>query len=240
MKINYCLPIIKQTKEEVLDIIEKNKQEYDYIEIWLDYIADVDDMFVKQLVTELQGKLILLFRRQMLETIRMDVQKRKNIILLLENSDVMLDLDIKTQQKELDFVKEHTHNVKLITSYHNYEETPATEELNTITAEMESYKPAIYKISTMCQTENDAVTLLQTLLTLKQQEKKYIVLGMSTKGSVTRIFGTLWGNEMIFAPKEKNEISAPGQLTKGELENIFTSLRAERSNLVDSNDVTSK
>lgn len=228
MKINYCLPIIKQTKQEVLDVIQQNKQEYDYVEIWLDYIADADDMFVKQLVTELQGKLILLFRRQKLETIRMDVQKRKNIIILLENSNAMLDLDVHTQQEELDFVKENKLNINLITSYHNYEETPATEELNTITAKMESYKPTIYKIATMCQTENDAVTLLQTLLTLKQQEKKYIVLGMSEKGSVTRIFGTLWGNEMIFAPKEKNEISAPGQLTKGELENIFTSLRGTK------------
>ena len=49
---------------------------------------------------------------------------------------------------------------------------------------------------------------------------------MGEFGTITRIFGTLWGNEMIYAPKEKKNASAPGQLTKIQLETIFKELTA--------------
>ncbi|HSW97985.1 MAG TPA: type I 3-dehydroquinate dehydratase [Candidatus Saccharimonadales bacterium] len=226
MKINYCLPIIKNTKQEVLSMINNSESNYDYFEIWLDYMIDLDNEFVKKLLEDFQGKVILLFRRQNLEAIHMDLQKRKDIISALENTNSFLDLDISMQQEELDFIKENNINVKLITSYHNYDETPSSDTLQKTISEMDYYNPNIYKIATLCQTENDAVTLLQILLILKQQEKKYIVLGMGEKGSITRIFGTIWGNEMIFAPKEKYENSAPGQLTKEKLEKIFKILDA--------------
>ncbi len=208
----------------MLSMINNSESNYDYFEIWLDYIIDLDNDFVKTLIEDFQGKLVLLFRRQNLEAIHMDLQKRKDTISSLENTNSLLDLDISMQQEELEYIKENNLNVKLITSYHNYDETPGSDTLQKTISEMDYYNPHIYKIGTLCQTENDAVTLLQILLILKQQEKKYIVLGMGEKGNITRIFGTLWGNEMIFAPKEKTENSAPGQLTKSQLEDIFSVL----------------
>lgn len=223
MNIKYCLPIIKNTNKEVLDVMQMN-QEYEYFEIWLDYITDLDKEFVKQLVTDFAEKVVLLFRRQNLEAIHMDMQMRKDIISILENTSALLDLDIQIQKKELDFIKEKNMNIQLICSYHNYGATPDSDALQKTIAEMDYYTPNVYKIATLCQIEDDAVVLLQTLLRLKHEGKKYIVLGMGEQGSITRIFGTLWGNEMIFAPKEKTENSAPGQLTKSELETIFANL----------------
>ena len=112
----------------------------------------------------------------------------------------------------------------LLLSYHNYDSTPSDDELLKIITTMEKYHPMIYKIATLCQTEQDAIRLLELQQALKQQKKKHIVLGMGEYGTITRIFGSLWGNEMIFAPKEKSEASAPGQLTKKQLKKIFTEL----------------
>lgn len=207
----------------MLEMIKANV-EYSFFEIWLDYIDDLKDEFVQQLIREYEGKLILLFRRQKLEEIHMDIEKQRGIINAIVNKNIYLDLDITMQQAELDYIKENNLNIKLITSYHNYEETPSSEELENRLQEMHYYKPEVYKIATYCQTEQDAITLLQLLLKLKQEEKKYIVLGMGEQGSVTRVFGTIWGNEMTFAPKEKTENSAPGQLTKMQLETIFKTL----------------
>jgi 3-dehydroquinate dehydratase-1 len=228
MKIKYCLPIIKNTKQEVLEMVQNNN-DYDFFEVWLDYIIDLDEAFVKQILSEFQEKLIILFRRQDNEEIQMSLDKRKSILSFLENTSALLDLDITIQQEELDYLKESNLNIQTIVSYHNYDETPSHEELKKIVEEMTFYHPTILKFATLCQDESDALQLLELLLDMKKQEKKYIVLGMGEKGIVTRIFGTLWGNEMIFAPKEKNESSAPGQLTKMQLENIFNSLsfRAE-------------
>ena len=76
MKQKYCLPIIKSKTEEVLKIISGNQNSYDFFEIWLDYIKDLNLAFIEKLRKELNGKLIFLFRRQNLETPKMDFKKR--------------------------------------------------------------------------------------------------------------------------------------------------------------------
>jgi 3-dehydroquinate dehydratase type I len=114
--------------------------------------------------------------------------------------------------------------VNLIASYHNYQETPDTLQLRRIIDIMKPYRPAVYKLSTLCQTEEDALRLLQQLLELKAKGVRAIVSGMGGPGAVTRVFGALWGNEMVFAPLSEEGRSAPGQLTRQQLETIFKEL----------------
>ena len=63
MRIEYCLPIIKKSKKEVLDTVAKYRNEFELLEIWLDPIKDIDAAFVDKLIYMLQDKLILLFHR---------------------------------------------------------------------------------------------------------------------------------------------------------------------------------
>ena len=224
MQKKYCFPIIKNKKNDVLEAIRINTNEYSYFEVWLDYIDDLDETFIKQLMELLGEKLILIFRRQNLEKVKMAIEKRISIISLLKNSHSFLDLDVFDQKEDLDYIQNNKLMVSLIVSYHNYKETPDNEKLKEIFSIMDKYKPMIYKISTMCNIQSDAVRLLELLLQLKERGLGYIVLGMGEFGTITRIFGTLWGNEMIFAPKISTEQSAPGQLTRSQLEVIFREL----------------
>ncbi len=223
MTINYCLPIIKKSKSEVLETIDQNRSEFSFFEVWLDYIEDLDIEFIEKLSDELGEKLIFLLRRQNLEQIQMSLQKRHTIMQLLSHQKSLLDLDIR-QQDELHFLKEQSLLSPLILSYHNYGETPQKEVLRETIESMREYKPAIYKIATFCKTKKEAVRLLDLLVELKDQSLRCIILGMGELGTVTRIFGTLWGNELVFAPLEKTASSAPGQLTKEELEKIFSTI----------------
>lgn len=224
MNINYCLPLIEKDKAKIINIINHNSNTYQYFEIWLDYIEDMNEKFIDQLMGMLQDKLIILFRRKNLEKIHMPREKRFAIMQQLSNSSSLLDLDIALQKEELEFYKEINLSNKLILSYHNYHQTPDAKELMAIIQIMSLYKPAIYKVATFCKNEQDALTLLQLQQTLKEQQKKQIVLGMGEFGTITRVYGTLWGNEMIFAPQETRNESAPGQLTKMQLESIFKEL----------------
>lgn len=226
MKKKYCLPIIKNKKNGVLEAIHSNIDDYSYFEVWLDYIDDLDNTFIKQIIELLKEKLILLFRRQNLEKVKMDIEKRLKIISLLESSQSLIDLDVFDQKEELVHIKNAQLEVKTIISYHNYEMTPEDNQLREIIDTMNKYKPAVYKIAALCINQKDALRLLQLLLELKERNLKYIVLGMGDFGVITRIFGTLWGNEMIFAPKTNIEQSAPGQLTRDQLETIFSELKA--------------
>lgn len=223
MKINYCLPIIKKNQDEILQMIEENKSDYQYFEIWLDYLDNLDEAFLTRVSTLLQDRLIVLFRRQNLEPITMPLQRRLDTLALLSRFTSMVDLDI-SQKEELAYIAKIASKPQLILSYHNYQETPSYKAIDEVIKEMEPYHPRIYKIATECQNEDDAFRLMQVLRYLKKQNKKHIVLGMGKFGTITRVFGTLWGNEMIFAPKTLEEQSAEGQLTKADLEKIFAIL----------------
>lgn len=220
--IKYCLPIIKETKKEVLKAL--TTKGYNFYEIWLDYIKDLDEKFVINLSNKFKGKLIFVFRRQNLEKNRLTLDERLKIISLLLKVVVFLDLDFLSQHEELEYLQRDTIRIKLILSYHNYHETPRLDYLQTLVNKMNRYNPEIVKISTFCKKEEDSLNLLNFLLKLKEQKLKYIVLGMSEKGLITRIFGPVWGNAFSFAPKSLNEKSASGQLTKEQLQFIFSKI----------------
>jgi 3-dehydroquinate dehydratase type I len=223
LMINYCLPIIKKSKQEVLDTIAKYRNEYAYLEIWLDPIKDIDNAFVDKLLYMLQDKLILLFHRGNKYHTKLSKEQKRKILDLIDGSQSFLDLDI-SEKDALVYVKKL--KIKTIISYHNYKETPV--DLAEIIKHMDSFDPSIYKIAVTCNNETDALKLLLLQQNLKSQNKKQIVLGMGEFGTITRVFGTIWGNELIYAPITKEEASAPGQLTKQELENIFKELNAKR------------
>ena len=221
MRIEYCLPIIKKSKKEVLDTVAKYRNEFELLEIWLDPIKDIDAAFVDKLIYMLQDKLILLFHRS--DKIQTTISKelKEKILDLLDDQKSYIDLDL-SEKEEIAYLKKKQIKVKTIISYHNYVETPV--DLMEKIKLMDVISPAVYKIATMCNNETDALKLLLLQQNLKAQNKKHIVLGMGEFGTITRVFGTLWGNKIIYAPVTKKEASAPGQLTKQELEKIFTEL----------------
>lgn len=220
MKPNYCLPIIDPSREAVLDTVRGNLDGYRYFEVWLDYVDGADTPFLKELAGLLDERLVVTFRRRELEEPKMDAGKRRELLESLAGTPVLVDLDVKTQQDDL----KQAQDLQLIASYHNYQETPDTLQLEEILDTMKAYRPAVYKLSTLCRTEGDAVRLLQALIKLKSEGVRAIVSGMGENGMITRVFGPLWGSEMAFAPLGQQGASAPGQLTKAQLETIYKEL----------------
>jgi 3-dehydroquinate dehydratase type I len=219
-KPDYCLPIIESDKSSVLEAIRTNLDDYKYFEVWLDYVEGTDQAFLNDLVRLLGDRLIVTFRRQQLENPVMEPAVRLELLKTLSGTPVLVDLDIGTQKAEL----EQADGLQLIVSYHNYDETPDTLQLEAIIDTMEPYRPAVYKLSTLCRTEEDAVRLLQILLSLKRKNARVVVSGMGESGLATRVFGPLWGSQMAFAPLEAENRSAPGQLTRAQLETIYKEL----------------
>ncbi len=218
--IKYCLPIIKESKEEVLNYILENP-DYSFYEIWLSHIKDLDTDYIWKISDLHNGKLIFLFRKQNLEKSNFDQEFKEKIIKLLENSDNLLDFDVQESSWGLEYIKENKLQNKTIASFHNYKSTPDSADLYKKITLMESYSPDIFKVSTFCKNPEDGLNLLTLLLRLKKEHKKFIVLGMGDEGVMVRIYGALWGNEFNFAPVSENEKSAPGQLTKQKLERIL-------------------
>lgn len=218
MKTKYCLPIIESKSTETFKIIKDNFKNYDYFEIWLDYIEDLTPNFIDSLKKEYNVKLIFLFRRLLLATPNMSYQKRIELVDSLSNSKCLLDLDIFSQKKELEYLNKSNKHIQLILSYHNYQETPDNKKLRKIIDLMMKYNPYIYKISTFCKKDQDALRLIDLSIELKDKNIKNVILGMGDKGTITRIAGVILENEISFTPVDTKSKSAPGQLTKEELE----------------------
>ncbi len=223
MQPKYCLPIITNTQQDAVAAIEKNQGAYGFFEIWLDYLTDPTPEFIARLAEKWPGRIIVLLRRQNLEPIRMPLEERLRLIDSFARLPVTLDLDI-SQKEELQHVASLPKRMPLITSYHNYEKTPASSTLGRIVQKMRLHQPDIFKVAAFCHSPADAVRLLQLQAQLLKAGKRHIVLGMGPHGAATRIFGTLWGNELIFAPLSTSSQSAPGQLTRAQLERIFSEL----------------
>ena len=225
MQNKYCLPIQKTSKQDILDTIHTHANEYAFFEVWLDYVESFDLAFLNQLVEQLHGKLVIVFRHKNLEPIVMPLDKRLAVLDRLSDTPVLVDLDQASQATELKYVQDNNLQLNTVVSHHDYTKTPTNAELESLVNSMLSWKPTVLKIAAMCQTEMDAVRLLGLQLNLKARGQRHIILGMGEHGVITRVFGTLWGNELIFVPDAQNEASAPGQLTRQQLNDITKALK---------------
>lgn len=217
MQSKYCLPIISANKSEIIKVLADKAKDYGYFEIWLDYIEDLDDGFIDEIISKYESKLVFIFRRKDMSRPKLDQIKKIEIFNKLAGRNCYVDLDIYHQKDDLSIAKNHN----LIISYHNYEETPDDSTLDKIVNEIKDLKPAIVKISTMCFKPDDSLRLLRVKRNLLEQGQKHIVLGMGELGKITRVFGAIWGNELIFIPENEEDSSAPGQISRAEFDKII-------------------
>lgn len=225
MKDKYCLPIIKTAKTEISETIERLKDEYGYFEVWLDYIEDFNIDFISDLINNYPDRIILVLRRQNLEPIKMPLEQRKKVLDSITSKSCLVDLDITVQAEELNYLKDSGKDKNLLVSYHNYELTPTDDELEKIISKMESYSTGIIKLSTMCNSKDDALRLLELERRLSKENKKHIVLGMGENGQITRVFATLWGNALAFVPENTDGESAKGQIARDKFDKIINELK---------------
>jgi 3-dehydroquinate dehydratase-1 len=220
----YCLPIIEKRKAAVQKTLQKEIERFRFAEVWVDYIEDIDPGFITSLIGSYPHRLIIVFRRQNLEPMKMSPEERWQIISSLSRKQVLVDFDIASQTDEIARVQAERLAIKSILSYHNYSFTPSDTELRSITRRMRGWGAHISKISTLCKNQRDALRLLALLIDLREAGQKSIILGMGKHGTITRIFGTVWGNEMTFTPVELTARTAAGQLTVDKLDSIMQAL----------------
>jgi 3-dehydroquinate dehydratase-1 len=110
-----------------------------------------------------------------------------------------------------------TSSSRLILSLHDYEKTPDRNELKKALKLFYDEGADLAKIACMVNTDEDIVNLLS----LYKRPGNKLVLGMGKKGLITRVAAIYMGAEFTFAFPTGEEQTAPGQLTRNDLEEIF-------------------
>ena len=247
-----CVPIVAGSEEDVfanvqriVDEAARCEAEYegkrlDIIEFRADYFDMVTNKTVLietlKKVKEIIGERLLLFTYRSEEeggNLRHD--RAENMIddiyewvIEKEAADI---IDIELLQGNYYVVrtasKAHDKGIKVIMSYHNFEETPHDDEIIEKLRNMEVLGADILKIAAMPKNEFDVRRLMElNEYALTGKLKGYpithpvVTMSMGDIGKVSRISGKKTGSAITFA--YVGEESAPGQLN---LEEMFKELQ---------------
>ncbi|MCX6734491.1 MAG: type I 3-dehydroquinate dehydratase [Candidatus Peregrinibacteria bacterium] len=210
-----CIPINKSKTKEVLLVLKKAEKEADVVEIWFDEIKDLNAQNELQISTCSAKDLLY-------KVTKIDISKISHILSVIENIKY-IDFDVSTDKNILAKIKEKFPKIQLIISSHNFEKTPPQSELETLIELMFTKGADIAKVATKANKLADSLRMLGLLSQLSAKGKKAICLCMGKHGRLTRIAGHLVGNYLMYAPLDKKESTAPGQLTLKELKKIIKS-----------------
>lgn len=200
----HVLPIQSQSFVLLVKQMKLFVNKADIFEIWLDQMKVKGDLAVIQTY----------FQKPM-------IAKSSNLDLLKKGAksgfhyvdaphDLRLDLEFKTLIKN--------KGTKLIKSYHNFSHTPSEFELLRIIKEMDIGGADLIKLATMIQSDDDTMRLLD-LLKLPKYKNRLIITGMGDLSRQIRIMAPVHGSVFYYAPILPGMESAPGQITREELEN---------------------
>lgn len=114
----------------------------------------------------------------------------------------------------------HAQGCHVITSNHDFEKTPDTEEMVSRLRRMEELGADAAKLAVMPNDRTDVLRLLQA--TIRADEElciPLVTMSMGRFGMISRLAGSLTGSAMTFGAM--GEASAPGQLPVWDLVNIL-------------------
>ena len=229
-----CVPIVEKTREDILSTAKAIcSTEADLVEWRADWYEDVsafsEVIKTADMLRSILGETPLLFT---FRSAREGGEKE----LSLESYATLLESVAKTGFVDLidvevfsgdDAVKNiiqtaHAHGVKVIASNHDFEGTPAREELVARLCKMQDLGADILKIAVMPQTRSDVLTLLSVTeeMSSRHSSRPLITMSMGRTGTLSRLCGEVFGSAVTFASFGK--VSAPGQIA---IEDLKAGLR---------------
>ena len=136
--------------------------------------------------------------------------------------DVELFMDDALVQETIQAA--HKKEIKIVMCNHDFDKTPAKEEIVSRLCKMQEKNADICKIAVMPQSSDDVLTLLEATneMKTKHADRPIVTMSMGQLGMVSRMCGETFGSAMTFGAAKK--ASAPGQVPVGALREILKTL----------------
>ena len=223
--------IVGKTEKEILEAAEDIKNlDCDLVEWRIDFFNEVK---VNEKVANISKKVRDAIARPLLVTFR---TKKEGGVLELEDSKYfeiyhnlinhgevdLLDVELFMNSVDVNKLIEAAHekDIKIVMCNHDFDATPACEEIVQRLVSMEEKGADICKIAVMPNESKDVLTLLEaTRLASKKVNKPLITMSMGSLGMISRIAGEAFGSAATFGSAK--EASAPGQVPVSELRKIL-------------------
>jgi 3-dehydroquinate dehydratase-1 len=221
-----CVPITEANVEDALASIKKAKESgADLVELRLDYIGELDDAKIGDLIDSIEiPKIVTLRTEKDGGYWKGEENDRINLILTClsfgaEYVDISDSTDIGWRYEISKACKDN--DAKMIISHHNFEKTPPKQEMMDIIKNEFAAGANIAKIATMPKTIEDVANVLSVIEEYKLKGKDVIGVAMGNLGKMSRIMGPQVGSFVTYASLEKGKESAAGQLTVKDTKTIL-------------------
>ncbi len=228
-----CVPIVGETKEEILDAALQMKElPVDIVEWRVDWYEDSKNIGLVietgERIREIIGETPLLFTiRTKNEGGERDYTEEEYLSINVEASKAgfadIIDVELfKGEETFTKMVQEvHKYNNLVIASNHDFTMTPTKAEIVNRLTSMGEMGADILKIAVMPQSSADVLELLEAtrIMTEERTRKPVVTMSMGGLGVISRLAGGTFGSAMTFGAGEK--ASAPGQIPASKLKEIL-------------------
>ena len=227
MTIKICISVPTQTVTEALDLIGKAESQHaDFIEVRLDslkkhnQLADIARCSNTPLIAtnrsiECQGRFL-----------GSETERKKILMDAARNGFEYVDIELSTPKLKNITSSLHEIGTKPIVSFHNFNETPSSLQLNKILKKEIASGADVCKIVTMARFVEDNLTMLD-FVSKACKKAKMVCFSMGELGKSSRLLSPVFGAFFTIASLEKGRKTAQGQLTIQEMRNAYEALRVK-------------
>lgn len=230
-----CVPVMENVSEKIVrEIIFLGESNADMIEWRLDAFEAFGDCnavkdILKQVAPALKDKLLVYTFRSKKQggLAEIDAQTLEMLHKVAIESGCVdfVDLEyfeVENPEGKIGYLQEN--GVYVITSHHNFEETPAPETMQEMLEEMCQGGADIVKLAVMPNKVDDVLRLLSVTAKFHEEnpDTPIITMSMGQMGSISRLSGETFGSCVTFGAHEKP--SAPGQYEMNRLLEILDAI----------------
>jgi len=138
-----------------------------------------------------------------------------------------IDLELGSLESgDAERVREHarTHDVTVVVSTHDFETTPAPEELRALLSRACEHGD-VGKLAVTAESRRDVLDLLSVSDELTGQGERVATMAMGEAGRHSRAVAPLYGSRIGYAPVDPAEATAPGQYDLATLSELVADLK---------------
>lgn len=225
-KTKIVVPVLPTTVAEVQALNVEKYRKADIIEWRADFLGDIESILqAAPFIFEKFKDFSLLFTvRTANEGGNISISKKDYVTLLKKVAKFdpdYIDIEYFSYRKALPQLLEFKE--KIVLSYHNFFESPT--DLTARMMKMQREETGFVKVAIMAQRECDVLDLLQITRDFTMEYgPKFIGIAMGELGKISRVAGGLTGSVWTFVALDKEEGSAPGQLTLPQMLDVLDAL----------------
>ena len=224
-----CVPIVAETKAAIVEEAKSFKDiPVDVVEWradWFEGITDPDKVIdvLTELVPALAGIPLLFTIRTANEggacAITPEDYLRINSAIAASGLVDLIDVEVFIGAETVAGVisAAHANGVKVVGSNHDFDKTPAKDDIIYRLRKMQDLGADIPKIAVMPKSAQDVLTLLEATTIMKEQyaDRPIITMSMAGQGVISRLACEIFGSCLTFGAAKK--ASAPGQIGVNDL-----------------------